>query len=95
MNKIIKAITRLTTVRDDIAKHIVGSMYSMWIILIAYAFLGKTAGIIASILFIILFVLWEVYFMVKEDRPFSITDVLAGVIPMVPFLLMLINSTSR
>ena len=92
MNKIIKAINSLTTVREDISKHIVGSMYCMWVILIAYAFLGKTVAIITSILFIILFVLWEIYFMVKENRPFSITDVLAAVIPMTPFLAVMINT---
>lgn len=92
MNKIIKAINSLTTVREDISKHIVGSMYCSWAILVAYGFLGKTAGIIASILFIILFLLWEIYFMVKESKPFSVTDVLAAVIPMTPFLLMLINT---
>ena len=92
MKTIIKSINRLCTVREDIAKHIVGSMYCSWAIMVTYGFLGKTAGIISSILFIILFILWEVYFMVTEKRPFSMTDVLAGVIPMTPFLFMLINS---
>jgi hypothetical protein len=30
--------------------------------------------------------------MVKENRPFSITDVLAAVIPMTPFLAVMINT---
>ncbi len=92
MNNIIKSIDRLCTVREDISKHIVGSMYCSWAILVAYGFFGKTVGIITALFFISLFILWEIYFMVKDKRPFSMTDVLAGIIPMTPFLFMLINT---
>ena len=92
MEKIIKGLDSLTSIRPDLAKHMVGGVYSMWYIMVAYIVLGKTAGIIASLVFISLFFLWEVYHMVKHKKPFSMTDILAAFIPMVPFLIMLIHS---
>lgn len=92
MNKIIKALNSLTSIRPDLAKHMVGGVYSMWYIMVAYIVLGKTAGIIAALVFISLFSLWEIYHMVKHKKPFSVTDILAAFIPMIPFLILLINS---
>lgn len=92
MDKIIKGLDSLTSIRPDLAKHMVGGVYSMWYIMVAYIVGGKTAGIIAALVFISLFFLWEVYHMVKHKKPFSMTDILAAFIPMVPFLIMLIHS---
>ena len=92
MEKIIKGLDSLTSIRPDLAKHMVGGVYSMWYIMVAYIVLGKTAGIIAALVFISLFFLWEVYHMVKHKKSFSMTDILAAFIPMVPFLIMLIHS---
>jgi hypothetical protein len=92
MEKIIKILDSITSIRPDLAKHMVGGVYSMWYIMVAYIVGGKTVGIIASLAFILLFILWEVYNMKKHKKPFSITDIMAAFIPMVPFLIMLVHT---
>jgi hypothetical protein len=87
MEKIIKALNRLTTTRDDIAKHITGAMMSQWPVLIIFIVFGRTFGLIAGAVVVSLFILWEIYNMIYEKKPFSITDVLAAVVTVTPFLI--------
>lgn len=89
MEKIIEALIHLTTVREDIQKHIVGAMISMWPIMVIRIFFGLTAGLIAGGTVVMLFILWEIYHMVKHKKPFSMLDVLAGTMTIAPFLIMM------
>ena len=91
MEKIIKALNSLTSIRPDYAQHMVGGVYSMWYIAVAYIVGGKMVGIISAAFFVSLFFLWEFYHMIKHKKPFSMTDILAAFIPMVPFLILMVG----
>lgn len=91
MKEVVRILNRLTSVRDDISKHIVGGVYSNWAIMVFYIVLGRTAGIISAGVFVLAFIFWELYNKKQEGSPFSVTDVLAAVITIMPSVICIIG----
>jgi MFS superfamily sulfate permease-like transporter len=92
LEKIIKLINKLGTVAQDTSKHIVVSLYCLWVAFLATLIFGNLAGIITCILFAALFVLWELYYMKKDNKKFSKKDVVVAMAVITPFLFILIKT---
>jgi hypothetical protein len=55
----------------------------LWVI---SAFFGREIGLYAALIVVFSFILWEVYFIIKERKDFSWKDVVVGIITLLPYI---------
>ena len=92
MKEIFRTINRLNTAREDVARHVMGAVYSAWMLIVIYTVAGKIPSLIGACVCVAFFVYWEIHNSINENRSVSVTNILGSVVTIAPLLITIIQN---
>ena len=84
LKKIHKFLVANATVSPRASMHIVVGLYLNWFGMVVTAWYGALVTFWYSIACMLFFVLWETYFRLSDKKHFSVTNVMAGIVTILP-----------